>query len=240
IDLIHKKRKTTEEQVLILSDEKKQNENKIASSSLNAYGLTIPLLTTATGEKFGKSAGNAVWLDETMTSLFDFYQTADADVGRYLHYFTLLTSDEINTVMEQHNSEPEKRIAQHALAKETTELVHGVDAVPKALLATKVLFGSSLDAIRGQELIATFENDSRMVSLAQATVANMTVDRLAQESGLCASKSEAKKLIKSGGFYINNVKVSDPGYRLQDKDWIDGSVCVLRSGKSNYKLLRSC
>ncbi|KAG0309122.1 tyrosyl-tRNA synthetase, partial [Dissophora globulifera] len=94
IDLIHKKKKTTDEQVVIDSHNESESEK-----SPGAYGLTIPLLTTATGEKFGKSAGNAVWLDEKMTSLFDFYQffvkTADADVGRYLHYFTLLSADEI-------------------------------------------------------------------------------------------------------------------------------------------------
>ncbi|KAG0284648.1 hypothetical protein BGZ98_005840 [Dissophora globulifera] len=67
----------------------------------------------------------------------------------------------------------------------------------------------------------------------------MSVDRVAFESGLCSSKSEAKKLVKSGGFYINNVKVTDTTYKIADKDWIDGAVCVLRSGKSNYKLVRA-
>ncbi|KAF9940438.1 tyrosyl-tRNA synthetase [Modicella reniformis] len=226
IDLIHKKKKSTEEQVII-------NNYDHPSEKLHAYGLTIPLLTTATGEKFGKSAGNAVWLDKKMTSLFDFYQffvkTTDADVERYLHYFTLLSAEEINTVMV----EPEKRIAQHTLAKETTELVHGAEAVPKALVATQVLFDSSLDKIKGQDLIEA------MVSLAKPYVAEMSVDRVALDSGLCSSKSEAKKLVKSGGFYINNVKVTDPTYRMADKDWIDGAVCVLRSGKSNYKLIRA-
>ncbi|KAF9204052.1 tyrosyl-tRNA synthetase [Haplosporangium sp. Z 27] len=237
IDLIHKKKKTTEEQVLI------ESNSESSEKASSAYGLTIPLLTTATGEKFGKSAGNAVWLDETMTSLFDFYQffvkTADADVGRYLHYFTLLNADEINTVMEKHNAEPEKRIAQHTLAKETTELVHGVEAVPKALLATHVLFGASLDKIKGQELIDAFEHDSRLVPLSKSQVGEMSVDRIALESGLCSSKSEAKKLVKSGGFYINNVKITDASYRIAEKDWIDGAVCVLRSGKSNYKLVKA-
>ncbi|KAG0045070.1 tyrosyl-tRNA synthetase [Gryganskiella cystojenkinii] len=237
IDLIHKKRKTSEEQVVIQENKKGQD------TKLHAYGLTIPLLTTATGEKFGKSAGNAVWLDEKMTSFFDFYQffvkTADADVGRYLHYFTLLTSDEIKDIMAKHESEPEKRYAQHVLAKETTELVHGAEAVPKALLATEVLFGSSLDQVKGQELVDAFEHDSRMVQLNKSTAAEMSVDRLALESGLCSSKSEAKKLVKAGGFYINNVKVTDATYKLLEKDWIDGAVCVLRSGKSNYKLVRA-
>ncbi|KAF9914927.1 tyrosyl-tRNA synthetase [Lobosporangium transversale] len=238
IDLIHKKKKTAKEQVIIESS--KDGHGTIADS---AYGLTIPLLTTATGEKFGKSAGNAVWLDERMTSLFDFYQffvkTADADVERYLHYFTLLNTDQIQAVMNEHNTEPEKRHAQHTLARETTELVHGVDAVPKALLATHVLFGSSLDKLKGQELIDAFEHDSRMISLTKSDIMDMSVDRVAVESGLCSSKSEAKKLIKSGGFYINNVKMTDTTYHIVERDWIDGAVCVLRSGKSNYKLLKA-
>ncbi|KAF9410668.1 tyrosyl-tRNA synthetase [Podila epigama] len=240
IDLIHKKRKTNEEQILIPSEEGGGSKQ---DKALHAYGLTIPLLTTASGEKFGKSAGNAVWLDEKMTSLFDFYQffvkTADSDVGRYLQYFTLMTPEQIKDVMAQHNAEPEKRIAQHTLAKESTELVHGLEAVPKALLATKVLFGSPLDEIKGQELIEAFEHDARLVPMEQGKANEMTVDRLALESGLCSSKSEAKKLVKLGGLYINNVKVTDPSYRVKEKDWIDGTVCVLRSGKSNYKLLRN-
>ncbi|KAF9934445.1 tyrosyl-tRNA synthetase [Mortierella alpina] len=236
IDLIHKKKNTSMEQVVI--DHSKEGE-----TPLNAYGLTIPLLTTATGEKFGKSAGNAVWLDEKMTSLFDFYQffvkTADTDVGRYLHYFTLLTSDQIKNIMDQHSLEPEKRLAQHALAKETTELVHGADALPKALLATHVLFGSSLDKVKGKDLMDAFEHDPRMVALGRSQVSGMSLDQIALETGLCSSKSEAKKLIKSGGFYINNVKVTDASHRIGDKDWIDGAVCVLRSGKSNYKLIHA-
>ncbi|KAF9433600.1 tyrosyl-tRNA synthetase [Entomortierella beljakovae] len=237
IDLIHKKKKTNDEQVVIKSD------SDSAEKAPSAYGLTIPLLTTSTGEKFGKSAGNAVWLDETMTSLFDFYQffvkTSDADVERYLHYFTLLNADEIKSVMKQHDAEPEKRLAQHTLAKETTELVHGAEAVPKALLATHVLFGASLNEIKGHQLVDAFKYDSRLVSLSKSQVSEMSADRFALESGLCASKSEAKKLIKSGGFYINNIKVADPTHHITEKDWIDGAVCVLRSGKSNYKLVKA-
>ncbi|KAG0235726.1 tyrosyl-tRNA synthetase [Actinomortierella wolfii] len=235
IDLIHKKRKTDQEQVVI------EPTNDVGN--VQAFGLTIPLLTTSTGEKFGKSAGNAVWLDERMTSLFDFYQffvkTTDADVGRYLHYFTLLSPEEIKEIMRRHEEEPEKRIAQHTLAKETTELVHGVEGVEKALLATKVLFGSPLDTVRGQQLIDAFEHDSRMIIVQKEKIAQQGLDRIVADSGLCASKSEAKKLLKSGGIYINNVKVTDASYNITDKDWIDGAVCVLRSGKSNYKLLRA-
>ncbi|KAF9971710.1 tyrosyl-tRNA synthetase [Actinomortierella ambigua] len=212
IDLIHKKRKTDQEQVVISATE----EDRPAQ----AFGLTIPLLTTSTGEKFGKSAGNAVWLDERMTSLFDFYQffvkTTDADVGRYLHYFTLLSPNDIQDIMRRHELEPEKRIAQHTLAKETTELVHGIEAVDKTIVATQVLFGSSLDNVRGKQVVEAFSGDPRIVVVA-----------------------EAKKLVKSGGLYINNVKVNDPNYKITDKDWIDGLVCILRSGKSNYKILRN-
>lgn len=94
-----------------------------------AFGITIPLLLTSTGEKFGKSAGNAVWLDESMTSVFDFYQflmkTTDADVGKYLEMFTFLKQEQVAEIMAQHTKSPEQRLAQTTLANETTELVHG-------------------------------------------------------------------------------------------------------------------
>ncbi|KAG0254775.1 tyrosyl-tRNA synthetase [Actinomortierella ambigua] len=236
IDMIHKKRKTDQEQVVIDSTD----DNRPAQ----AFGLTIPLLTTSTGEKFGKSAGNAVWLDERMTSLFDFYQffvkTTDADVGRYLHYFTLLSPGDIQEVMRQHQLEPEKRIAQHTLAKETTELVHGVEAVDKALLATQVLFGSSLGDVTGEQLVGAFEHDHmRLIPVLKKQIAEESLERVAMTAKLCSSKSEAKKLLKSGGFYINNIRVTDPNYKITDKDWIDGYVCVLRAGKSSYKILRA-
>lgn len=111
---------------------------------LSAYGLTTPLLTTASGEKFGKSAGNAVWLDKTMMNSFDLYQyfvrTADADIERYLKLFTFLPLDQISLLVEQQRKDASKRIAQHVLAKEIVELAHGAADAKKAETAHKETF----------------------------------------------------------------------------------------------------
>lgn len=111
---------------------------------LAAYGLTTPLLTTATGEKFGKSAGNAVWLDKTMMNSFDLYQyfmrTADADIERYLKLFTFLPLDQISLLVEQQRKDASKRTAQHVLAKEIVELAHGAAEAKKAETAHKEAF----------------------------------------------------------------------------------------------------
>ncbi len=124
---------------------------------LAAYGLTTPLLTTASGEKFGKSAGNAVWLDKTMMNSFDLYQyfmrTADADVERYLKLFTFLPLDQISLLVEQQRRDASKRIAQHVLAKEIVELAHGAAEAKKAETAHKEAFSHgtntfSLGALR--------------------------------------------------------------------------------------------
>ena len=122
-----------------------------------AYGLTTPLLTTASGEKFGKSAGNAVWLDKTMMNSFDLYQyfmrTADADIERYLKLFTFLPLDNISLLVEQQRKDASKRVAQHVLAKEIVELAHGAAEAKKAQMAHKEAFSHgtntfSLGAIR--------------------------------------------------------------------------------------------
>lgn len=124
---------------------------------LAAYGLTTPLLTTASGEKFGKSAGNAVWLDKTMMNSFDLYQyfmrTADADIERYLKLFTFLPLDQISLLVEQQRLDASKRIAQHVLAREIVELAHGAAEAKKAETAHKEAFSHgtntfSLGALR--------------------------------------------------------------------------------------------
>ncbi|CAO3590741.1 unnamed protein product [Absidia cylindrospora] len=209
------------------------------SSPVKPYGITIPLLLTSTGEKFGKSAGNAVWLDKSMTSVFDFYQffmkTTDNDVGKYLSMFTLFNENEINDLLDEHKKNPELRLAQESLASEVTELVHGLDAVHQAKVATKVLFGEDISNVTGQDIIKAFEHDHRRFStLDQGKVIDSGIDQLATLIKATKSKSEAQKLIKGGGIYLNNVRVTDPRQKLTSTDLIDGSVCLLRVGKSSY------
>ncbi|KAI8359954.1 tyrosine-tRNA ligase [Blakeslea trispora] len=231
IDMIHRKRDADE------TVERDQLEKK-------AFGITIPLLLTSSGEKFGKSAGNAVWLDEQMTSVFDFYQflmkTADADVSKYLRMFTFLSKEQVSEIMKEHQQFPEKRIAQKALANETTELVHGADGLRRAQTATKVLFGEDLSTVSGDSIVEAFQSDAnRFIQLERSSIIGSGLDKIAAITNAAKSRSDAQKKIKAGGFYLNNMRVSDVKQTIEEKDLIDGKVCVLRVGKSSYYLIQA-
>jgi len=238
IDMIHKKKPNSTSLYVPATDD----DQEIRRIEDRAFGITIPLLLTSKGEKFGKSAGNAVWLDETMTSLFDFYQffvkTADEDVERYLPLFTLMSPEELQFIMHEHKKNPEKRLAQHRLAEEATELVHGLESVSKAKTATKVLFGGDLAEIGANDIIKAFAHDSQRLRTAQVDqVLNVGIDAVAVLAGATKSKSETQKLIKSGGVYLNNTKVTDPRAKIQSTDLLNNKLCVLRIGKSSYHML---
>ncbi|KAJ2497698.1 tyrosyl-tRNA synthetase [Coemansia sp. RSA 1972] len=213
-----------------------------------AFGLTIPLLTTASGEKFGKSAGNAIWLDETRTSPFDIYQffikTADSDVERFLKIFTLLPLSRIAQVIEEHKGAPHTFIAQKLLAAEVTELIHGTQGVQQALCATEVLFGNrqTLEAQKftSDDFDAAFAHDQRMVKVARASVIGKTVADIAVLLGSCKSKSEATRLARGRGLYWNGTVVDSKWIPCVEKgDFVgDRTVGVVRTGKTNYRLLK--
>ncbi|KAJ1944249.1 tyrosyl-tRNA synthetase [Kickxella alabastrina] len=217
-------------------------------SADDAYGLTIPLLTTASGEKFGKSAGNAIWLDESKTSAFDIYQffvkTADTDVEKFLKLFTLLPISEISRVMAEHQLSPEGFAAQRLLATEVTELIHGESGVNKALCATEVLFGNQLDSIQKYsqgDFAEAFAHDQRMVSVSKNEVTGKSLGEIAVLVGSCKSKSEATRLARGGGLYWNNQPVDDSKWvpRVSAGDYIgQGTIGIIRTGKTNYRLLR--
>ena len=106
-------------------------------------------------------------------------------------------------------------------------------------MATEVLFGEPLENIRGNDLIEAFSYDSqRLVSIRRNEVINCTIDRVAIAAGACKSRNEANKLIKVGGLYLNNQRVIEPQYKVIENDLLDGIVCVIRTGKSNYHLIR--
>ncbi|WFD07288.1 tyrosine--tRNA ligase [Malassezia vespertilionis] len=135
-----------------------------------AYGLTIPLLTTESGAKFGKSAGNAVWISSEKCSDLDFYQyfirSADADVARYLRSLTLLSQSEIEEILEEHAKDKSKRIAQTCLAEEMTELVRGDDALQRAQLATQILFSIKVRDLTLDQVRFAFDKDPRLMKRA--------------------------------------------------------------------------
>lgn len=205
------------------------------------FGVTTPLVCDSAGRKFGKSEGNAVYLDPGKTSLYDFYQffirVDDADAVRLLKLYTFLPLDEIAGLESAMRDQPEKRDAQKRLASEVTRFVHGEEGLHAARKASEVMFGGSMEGLRLKDLLAVFADvpsaDMEIQQIAGATAIDVAVG-----AGLCSSKGEARRLIENGGLYLNNNRVGDTQAKVSDTDIIEGSLLVLRSGKKNYRLVR--
>ncbi len=196
-----------------------------------AHGLVAPLVTMASGAKFGKTEAGAIYLDPALTSPYEFYQfwrnADDRDVERYLKLFTFKTADEIRDLMSAHSGNPGARAAQEALAKDITSLVHGDKALAGVVQAAAALFGEiSIDTALEEHA------PTKKVEVRPDTV----VDALVQ-SGLTKSKSEARRLIKQGGVYVNNRRVTEVDQKVLSGDWVDGKKLLLRKGKKDYALL---
>jgi tyrosyl-tRNA synthetase len=207
-----------------------------------AYGVTMPLVCDSSGQKFGKSEGNAIYLSAEKTSCYDFYQffvrTADADVVRFLKIFTFLPQDEIRELEAKLKEEPEKREAQKRLAEEVTRIMHGDEGLEAARQATDVLFGKSLAGLDADQLLDIF-SDVPSAKLEIGQVMNTGVVDVAVASGFCKSKGQARRLIQNGGFYVNNRKVETAEETLTASDVIDDRVVVFRSGKKNFFLVKT-
>jgi tyrosyl-tRNA synthetase len=206
------------------------------------HGLVLPLVTTAAGTKFGKTEAGAVWLDPHLTSPFRFYQfwlqTDDRDVVRYLKYFTWLEADRIDELAQAVAQEPERREAQQVLAREVTTIVHGRVAAEAAARASAVLFGSSLVEATADEILAVFE-EVPSVEVSRASLeAGVPASALVVRSGLAASRSEAVRLIRQGGVYVNDQRLTDERGVVGIEHAIDGRVIVLRKGARERRLVR--
>ena len=207
-----------------------------------AFGITFPLVTTATGEKLGKSAGNAIWLDPEKTSPYEFYQywinTDDRDVERYLLMFSFKPLNKIKAIVEEHQTAPERRMGQKALAEEITEMVHGQDQLQKALSASKVLFGGSIEGLSADDLKSIFSDvPSTSIDESDLNEGISILDLFAQVE-LSPSRGQAKKLVQSGGAYLNNEKITDIGLVVKKENLASESVLILRSGKKKYHLVQ--
>jgi len=206
-----------------------------------AYGITMPLICDSSGQKFGKSEGNAVYLDASKTSYFDFYQffvrQDDADVIKLLKVFTFLPMEEIAQYAEKVANAPEKREAQIRLAEEMTRIVHGEEGLQIAQRSTAVLYGEAMDGLHADELLAVFA-DVPSTELARDQVVGQPVINVAADAGLCKSRGEARRLAQSGGLNLNNNRVADIEQVVEDSDIIDGSLLVLRSGKKRNHIVR--
>lgn len=211
-------------------------------SGKEVYGLTFPLVTTASGEKFGKSAGNAVWLDAERTSPFEFYQyfmrSEDADVGLYLRYLSFRPMSELNELLREHEETPHRRLAQKALATELTELVHGADGLARAEMATEVLFGREIEGLNDRELAEIFADVAAVDVAREQLDSGVPLVELLDTTGLCKSRGDARRSLKQGGVYINNRRVDDADHVVTAADLASESVVVLRRGKRNYALAR--
>jgi len=208
-----------------------------------AFGLTWPLLTTASGAKFGKSAGNAVWLDAELTSPYAYFQywinAADDDVRRFLTMFTFLELDEVEAVMAEHAQAPHRRIAQRRLAVEATRIAHGEEGLADAERATEVLFGNEAFTGLSDAVLAEAFAAAPSVSLpADAIGTGMTVAELMTTAEAAKSNGEARRLVDQGGVRINNVKVDDADRALTPDDLATTTTLVLRVGKKRYWLAR--
>ncbi len=207
-----------------------------------AFGAVAPLVTTAAGTKFGKTEAGTVWLDPARTSPFRFYQfwvtVPDADVGRFLRYFTLMSRDEIEALEEESAQAPHLRTAQTALADEVTGRVHGAEGLRRARLATEALFGGTLAGLSADDIAEIFA-DVPSSSLAAAQLADGPVDLLEilAASDLATSRGDARRAIEGGGVYLNGERVDDIATRVSREDFIDGRFLVLRKGKRRYHLV---
>jgi tyrosyl-tRNA synthetase len=209
-----------------------------------AYGAVFPLITTASGVKFGKTEAGAVWLDPGRTSPYRFFQywrnTDDADVTKYLRYFSLRSRQEIEELEESVRDRPQDREAQEALAVEMTERVHGADGLARARAASEVLFGGrELDGLGAGEIADIFQDvPSSGVVRGELEGEGIGIVALLADSGVTSSRGEARRAVEQGGIYLNNHRVTDPQRPVTLDDAVEGRFLVFRKGKRKYHLVR--
>ena len=208
-----------------------------------AHGLVLPLVTTSAGTKFGKTEAGTVWLDAERTSPFRFYQfwlnTDDSDAVQFLKWFTLLTEPQIDAIAQAHAAAPEKRQAQRELARLLTRVVHGDDELARAERASAVLFGGMLADADPADILMIFDDVPSIDLPADAFAADgLPVADAALRASLVSSKGEAMRLIRQGGLYINDRRVTESENRLTRADLIGGHVLVLRKGQRERRVIR--
>lgn len=217
--------------------------NLVAGVDLNrrmdgeqVHALTVPLVTDSEGKKFGKSTGGgSLWLDPEMTSPYTWYQyfvnTADADVIRYLRWFTFLDKEELDRLAVEVEERPFKREAQKRLAQEMTDLVHGVKAREGVELASQALFGRADIRELDEKTLASAVSATEVFEFSDDAT---TIVDLLVGSGLSDSKGAARRSIKEGGIYVNNERVESEEWTPVAEDLLHGSWLVLRRGKKNF------
>jgi tyrosyl-tRNA synthetase len=213
------------------------------SRGVRAYGLVYPLVTGPDGDKLGKSEQGAIYLDAEKTSPYRYYQfwlnQGDADVIAYLRYFTWLDRAAIAELEQKLAEHPERRDAQRTLAEEMTRMTHGETALSRAEQASVVLFGGEVEGLGAAEVEDIFADvPSSELSRARLEGEGVPVVDLVAEAGMTRSKGEARRLLQSGGVYVNNLQIADADRSLSLEDTIEGQFVLLRLGKKRYHLVR--
>ncbi len=205
------------------------------------FGITLPLVTKSDGAKFGKSEAGNVWLDPKRTSPYKFYQfwinQADADVPRFLRYFTFLPQDEIAALEQELAAAPEKRAAHRRLAEEVTAMIHGKAQLANAVKASQAMFGGELSGLDDATLEDIFSEMPSTSFPRETLTSGRPMVEVLVESGVFASKGEARRMIKSGGVYLNNERIAEDA-TLSAACLSSGKIAVVRKGKKHYHLLK--
>lgn len=209
---------------------------KMVPDGPKAFGMTIPLVTKADGTKFGKTEGGSIWLDPKKTSPYEFYQfwinTADADVVKYLKYFTFLSHDEIEELEKSVQEEPHLRKAQKTLAEEMTRLIHGQESLDQAIRISAALFSGDVKNLSASEIEQGFKDVPSYMFVGEENLVDLLV-----AAKISPSKRQAREDITTGAVSVNGEKVTDSAHMLTEADKIEGRFTVIRRGKKKYYLI---
>lgn len=194
------------------------------------YAFSMPLITDSNGMKLGKSYGNALWLDINKTSSYDLYQYMlnfeDVMMEDYLKKFTFLSKEEVESILNNHQKNPEMRIAQKRLAKEVITFLHGKEEVEKAVKISEALFSGNIKSLAKEEILIGFKDVSSFDVKSGTKLIDMLI-----ENNICQSKREAREFLNAGSISINDEKVSDEEMIIDDTLAIDGEILVIKRGK---------
>ncbi len=200
-----------------------------------AYGMVMPLVTDSTGKKFGKTEGNALWLDKNKTSSYEMYQylinLEDSMIITYLKMLTFLTPQEIIDIEKEHNEAPHLRIAHKALAKDIIVGLHGEEEYNKAVQISEALFSGDVSGLSAKEILTGMKMVPSINLEGEIKIIDLLVD-----NGICSSKREAREMLTSNAISINNVKYTDENAVVDKSLAIDGKVLVIRKGKKKQFL----
>lgn len=206
-------------------------------NNIELYGMTMPLVLDSNGVKFGKTEGNALWLDKNKTSSYELYQylinTDDACVIDYLKKLTFLTKEEIEEIEAEHIASPELRVAQKALAREVITFLHGEEEYSHALKMSEVLFNGNVSELTKEEIEICFKGVPSFNIDNGSSLIDVLVD-----NKICSSRREVRELLNSGAISVNGSIASQENLALDQNIAIDNSVIVIRRGKKKYYLMR--